>query len=150
MRRARIQGYGTAKFANRIVLHLRIAISAAEHHVERPGLTHRSHDSVENLCGFFLAFRVLEGKQRHAQRISRFELRMQLHRTLQGIDRLAVIALLHPGFPLNIECSRAVGIEQQGFGSFGEGIVGTICVEVDDGQAYVSLGGILPCERALI
>src|SRR5580704_18961904 len=150
MRRTRIQSHRAPEFADRVVLHFGVAISAAKKHVEGAGIAHGGHNRVENLRGSFLAFRILERKQRNTKSVGRFEIRLKLDGVLERVDRFAVVALFHPGLALNIESARAVWIEEKSLGSFDQGIIWPIGVETDNGEAYVRLSCILPGERTLV
>jgi len=61
------------------------------------------------LHGFFLAFWILERKQRNTEGIGGFKLRVKLDGTLQGVNRLAVIALFHPRFAWILKARALLG-----------------------------------------
>src|ERR1700690_1554779 len=74
---------------------------------------------------------------------------MDLYRAVQRVDGSSEVALFQPRFALNIKGAGAIGFEQQGLGSFHEGIVGAISIEIADCQSHMSFRSVLPSERAL-
>ena len=71
---------------------------------------------------------------------------MKFDSALQGVNGLAIVALFHPGFALDIEGAGAFGIEKQGLRGFDERIIREIGIESGDGKSHMGFRSVFPSQ----